>query len=88
MKRIKRYHFHELSTVERKFQKSFGVSFKPFYDGMMSVIFKHLMVDIIKFDDWLHNQFGDYEDKGQSMQGLVREKYGEDAEKLIISLIG
>lgn len=88
MKRVRHYHFHELSTVERKFQKTFGVSFKPFYDGIMSVVSKHLVMDIVKFDDWLHNQFGDYEDKGQSMKDIVLEKYGEDAEKLILSLIG
>lgn len=85
---VKRYRFCDIDIVERKFQNYFGVSFKPFYDGVVSVFFKCLILDILKFDDWLHSQFGQYEDTGKSMRDIVLEKYGEDAFRLIKSLIG
>ena len=88
MRRTKRWCFHEAGKVDQRFQEYFGVSFRPFYDGMMSVIFKHLMVDVIKLDDWLHTKWGDYEAEGMSMRGCIRKHYGEDAEKFIVTLIG
>lgn len=85
MKRV--YLFHEMSIVERMFQKLFGVSFAPFYDRIVSSAFKRLSIDMDEFDDWLHSQVGAYEFKGKSMREVVREKYGEDAVELINSLL-
>jgi hypothetical protein len=77
------YKFSELNKLGDKFQRVFGIGFKPFYDGLMSVASKQLCIDILKFDEWLHKKHGDYEDAGQSMDDCIREHYGEEGVKLI-----
>ena len=69
------------------FQSIFGVGFEYFYDGLMSVTSKRLCIDILKFDDWLHEQYGDYEDNGLSMEDVVRKHYGDNGVNLIKGLI-
>jgi len=81
------YKFSETHKLNDKFRGIFGISFKDFYDGLMSVASNHLCIDIIKFDDWLHEKHGNYEDSGQSMEELIREKYGEKGVKLIEDLM-
>jgi hypothetical protein len=44
-----------------------------------ALIQKKGVLDIIKFDDWLHTQHGQYEDKGMSMKECIRKEYGENA---------
>ena len=80
------YKFSEIYKLNEKFFAIFGIGFKEFYDGMMSVALKHLCIDIIKFDDWLHEKYGNYEDSGQSMKELIQEKCGEKGVKLIEDL--
>lgn len=81
------YKFPETHLLNDKFQSIFGVGFKPFYDGLMSVVSKHLCIDILKFDDWLHEKHGSYEDNGQSMEDVIREHYGQEGVDLINGLI-
>lgn len=38
-----------------------------------------ITVDIMKFDDWLHRQYPNYEDEGKSMSDIILEKYGKEA---------
>lgn len=82
------YKFSETGKLGDKFQRVFGIGFKPFYDGLMSVASKQLCIDILKFDEWLHKKHGDYEDAGQSMDDCIREHYGEEGVKLINEVIG
>ena len=81
------YSFSEVQKLNDKFYSIFGVGFQKFYDGLMSVLFKRLCIDILKFDDWLHEKYGDYEENGQSMKEIIYEKYGEKGVKLIEDLI-
>jgi hypothetical protein len=46
-----------------------------------------LLFDVLKFDDWLHEKFGDYEDEHKSMKNVVFEHFGENAANLIDALI-
>lgn len=82
------YKFSEIGKLGDKFQRVFGIGFKPFYDGLMSVVSKQLCIDIMKFDEWLHKKHGDYEDAGQSMDDCIREHYGEEGVKLINEVTG
>lgn len=82
------YKFSELNKLGDKFMSVFGIGFKPFYDGLMSVASKQLCIDIMKFDEWLHEKHGDYEDAGQSMDDCIREHYGDEGAKLINEVIG
>lgn len=77
------YKFSELNKLGDKFMAVFGIGFKPFYDGLMSVLQKQLCIDILKFDEWLHQQHGNYEDDGKSMDDIIREHYGDEGVKLI-----
>ena len=81
------YKFSQTQKLNNDFYAIFGTGFKSFYDGLMSIAMKKLCIDIIKFDDWLHERYGDYEDDGKSMDDIVREKYGEKGAKLIEELI-
>ena len=81
------YKFSETHKLNDKFHSIFGVGFKPFYDELVSVMSRHLCIDILKFDDWLHEKYGNYEDNDQSMDDLIREKYGEKGVKLIEELM-
>lgn len=82
------YKFSETGKLGDEFQRVFGIGFKPFYDGLMSVASKQLCIDILKFDEWLHKKHGDYEDAGQSMEDCIREHYGDEGVKLINEVIG
>lgn len=82
------YKFSELNKLGDEFQRVFGIGFKPFYDGLMSVASKQLCIDIMKFDEWLHEKHGDYENAGQSMDNCIREHYGEEGARLINEVIG
>ena len=81
------YTFQQTHKLNDDFYAIFGIGFKSFYDGLMSIAMNHLCIDILKFDDWLHERYGDYEDNGQSMDDVVREKYGEKGVRLIEQLI-
>jgi len=82
------YKFSELNKLGDKFMAVFGIGFKPFYDGLMSVASKQLCIDILKFDEWLHEKHGNYEDSGKNMDDCIREHYGDEGARLINEVIG
>ena len=82
------YKITEIGKLNDEFKRVFGIGFKPFYDGLMSVASKQLCIDILKFDEWLHKKHGNYEDAGQSMDDCIREHYGDEGAKLINEVIG
>lgn len=79
---IRRY--RSLNDVEQKFQMLFGVSFGVFYDAALSKRIGHITMDIVKFDNWVCKQIGDYEGK---LLDVIRGKYGKDAEVFVIRLL-
>jgi hypothetical protein len=45
-------------------------------------------LDFIKFDDWLHAEFGGYEEThGFSMKELIEDRFGAEARIFVESLI-
>ncbi|MBQ8713102.1 MAG: hypothetical protein IJ551_09845 [Prevotella sp.] len=82
------YKFSETNKVNDEFTKVFGIGFKPFYDGLVSIATKQLWIDIVKFDEWLHKKHGNYEDSGKSMMDVVREHYGNEGARLVDALTG
>lgn len=72
------------------FQKYFAISDpNPYIDKMLSMISGHFILDIFKFDEFLHDKFGNY-DHGEdsiSMKELIFKKYGSSAEEFISLLI-
>ena len=48
-------------------------------DVRMSILFQRPLLDIMKFDDYLHDRFGDYESEGKSMKDMFGELFGDKA---------
>jgi hypothetical protein len=44
-------------------------------------------IDIYKFDDYLHDKYGNYEDKNQCMAQFIETQYGKDALNFIKKII-
>lgn len=76
----------EKSNVEMLFQKYFGIPMSGYHDALMTETFGYVVVDLFKFDIWLHTQWGAYEKQKKSMRDVVIEHYGEEASKFICRL--
>jgi len=71
------------------FHKTFhDIKFSTFMDKDLSKLFGKPILDICKFDNWLHNKFGDYENRGMSMQDLLTVNYGSWVANEIKGLLG
>lgn len=82
------YKFTETNKVNDEFTKVFGIGFKSFYDGLVSIATKQLWIDIVKFDEWLQKKHGNYEAEGKSLMDVVREHYGDEGVRLVDALTG
>lgn len=51
-------------------------------DVPMAIIMKRPILNMFKFDDYLHEQYGDYESEGKSMKDMFDELFGNDANKI------
>jgi hypothetical protein len=84
---MKTFNLSETQTVKTNFEAYFGASFGQFYDGFMSVLTKTIKIDLIKFDNYLHKKYGQYENEGLSMNTAIVKYYGEPAKNFIESLV-
>lgn len=78
-----------IEMTGHKFNKYFGMhgqQFKAFMDPMITMLSHKFELDVIKFDDWLH-QRGYKEKKHGSAHDYVKAKYGKDAVEFIESLL-
>jgi hypothetical protein len=73
--------------AKKDFKQHFHVGIGGFYDGLTTIVFQKICIDILKFDDWLHAQYGNYEDRGLTMEKLIIEQYGNKALKFLEELI-
>ena len=85
------YKISQYAEVEREFQKHFNTSFRPFYDGLMTICCKELCIDILKFDDYLIQKYN-YEEPQpngdcQSMDQFITKEFGDNAVWFINNLI-
>jgi len=77
-----------LPEAHKLFHDTLGVSLNQFLDGMLMALCKKPVIDSIKFDDWLHKKFGDYEDSGLSMEEVLVNNYGQGVANNIADLLG
>jgi hypothetical protein len=73
-----------LTQSRADFDRAFNLPIGEYYDPFVSIACKEIQIDILKFDDWLHKQHGDYEG---SMEQLIRDKYGDEAVEIVRRLI-
>jgi hypothetical protein len=81
------YLVSQAGKVRHDFYRIFNRDFAPFYDCLMSAAFGRIWMDLVAFDDFLQEQFGDYTERGLSMKDLIIEKYGQEGFELINKLI-
>jgi len=60
------------------FHETFGANFNSFAD-MIFTTPECARINLIKFDEWLHDKFGDYEDEEKSMKDIIEEHFGNTA---------
>lgn len=51
-------------------------------DVPMAIIMKRPILNIFKFDDYLHDQYGDYESENKSMADMFKKLFGDDSDKI------
>ena len=78
--------FSNYPELREKFFKCFRTGISEFYDPEPSLIAGCIVIDIVKFDQWLHKEVGDYENDGMSLCEAISEYYGDDAAMLIDEL--
>lgn len=52
-------------------------------DVRSSVVFRRPILNIFKFDDYLHDQYGDYESEDKTMKDMFDKLFGNDANKIV-----
>jgi hypothetical protein len=51
-------------------------------DTESALIYNRPIMNIFKFDDWLHDKYGDYESEGKSTSDMFKQLFGDDADKI------
>ena len=89
--------FHKSGTYQKNIEKLYswsdmanaltdkGVPHKVvrnLADMQISMIMNRPIFNIFKFDDWLHEKFGDYESEGKSMRDMFNQLFGDDSDKI------
>ena len=74
--------FNEFKKVNEDFKRIFGVTSIGFLDSVFALggIFT---IDIVKFDDFLHKKYGEYESEGMSMEEVIYKHYDMEGVNLI-----
>ncbi len=81
------YRLTEKHKAGRKFGRLFELPLGDYYDPVISILSLKVCIDVIKFDERMHQEWGDYEDKGQSLSDCIREHYGDEAAILFGELL-
>lgn len=77
----------EKNEASRDFGRLFGLPFGDYYDSIISIFDRRIHIDILKFDERMHLEHGDYEDEGLSLNECIELHYGKEASELIGKLL-
>lgn len=78
---------NEIANEWQVFEIKYCVpSFSKLINNAM-VLFGEFVIDILKFDKFLHEKFGNYEDEGKSMRDILSEKYGDDIKDYVEQMV-
>ena len=59
------------------FNRIFKLRFHDFMDSDLTTLFMKPILDLDKFEFWLHEKYGNYEDSGLSTYDILNRNYGE-----------
>lgn len=89
--------FHKSGTYQKNIEKLYSWSdmanaltdkgvphevVRNLADMQMSIIMNRPIFNVFKFDDWLHEKFGDYESEKKSMRDMFNQLFGNDSDKI------
>lgn len=74
-----------LTVFRREWHKRFPkLNPSQYMDILIWVATRKVSIDVIKLDDWLHKQYGNYEEnRGLSMKELLAVEFGEQTAKFV-----
>jgi hypothetical protein len=75
-----------LHDAQKFFHFTFSLNFNA-YACLLTTTPDRAKLDVVKFDEWLHQQFGEYEDLDKSMKDVLEEAYGHDVMKRVEALL-
>lgn len=82
------YEYNRLGADLNKLPPELRCGFKErFIDNLLTAILGRWIIDIERFDKYLHELYGNYENKGLSMRDLIESEMGINALKLIENLL-
>jgi hypothetical protein len=80
--------FNVITKTIQKFHSFFpGIRFNDFMDPALSFCIGKPKIDLIKFDNYLHEKHGNYEFRDMSMSDVLAQNYGDKARAFIEGLI-
>lgn len=77
----------EFNQAKSQFYDYFKVGINRFHDVILSIAFQKITLDITEFDSYLHQQFGEYEERNLSLKDIVINNYGLNAYEFLEELI-
>ena len=78
--------YNHFMTPHQFFKDTFDLDFRLYADAFIYASLGVLTVDLFKFDEWLHEKFGDYEKAGDSMNTILIKHYGQEVADYIHKL--
>jgi len=74
------YSYSDMANFLLDFNIPYSV-IKTLADPITKIFFGRPVLNIFKFDDYLHQKYGKYEDEGKSMSDIFKELFGDKTEK-------
>ena len=74
-------------AAHKFFHKTFHLLLTEFLDRELTVYFCKPIIDVYKFDDWLHEMYGEYENERLSMCDALTDIFGESVAMRIKELL-
>lgn len=79
------YKISELTELKEYFRSIFNTSMGQFIDTLMTALEARIVIDIVKFDEYLHKTHSG--DENLSCTEIIFKYYGDEAAALIDELI-
>lgn len=71
-----------------RFSHTFATNPKKYQDGILSMTMGRYVLDIVKFDDMLHEKFGYNEEEHGSMNDFITKKWSKEVLTMVHDLSG
>lgn len=79
---------NDLERFRKQFRKFFPkLNPSEYQDVVIWQATRKVSIDVIKLDDWLHKEFGQYEDQGYSMRSILTIRLGKECADFVAKRI-